>query len=236
MIKPKKAELMTWVVGGVVFLAVLAIFAFLLPSLKEVSFETGVSAACIQSLNELEQAKVRGGKLFSKLGYEKVVKCQTRYLETSAEGDELKREFADHIHHCFMLFGTRESLFDTDSGTYCIICKSIESKRNTALEGLADFLKRRSAPARSEMTYAESFGGDPTIPKEADSQLGNYQLTAGKSTAIIVTFGEKLPNGKYIVYNGDRNTGVVIHPYDQVSELGCYSFEGKAGGLELIDS
>ncbi len=165
MIMNKKASMMKYVVGVIVMVIVLIV---LLPHLSKIyaaSNQAALDAACKESLDTAQKIKIFGGKLSDKMGEEKEIKCYTEYIKTRNEGEELVREFADHLYACFKLYGKRSELFDQDTGTYCIICKSLEIERAAELNGLVDFIMTKSAPSiEGGVTYyIDAFGGPPAV-------------------------------------------------------------------------
>ena len=233
MVKGRKALAWEYIVGAVVLVVILFVLLPLFSPLEAATTSAGIDAACKQSLDSINMIRAIGGKMSDNLGYERVVKCSTEYLDTHKSGSSLTMEFADLIYGCYNIYGKSKHLFDQSTGTYCIICKSVKvTSRAESVENLIDFMKTRSAPGK-EMTYEDAIEG--SIPPAADFRFNDYELPpTGKSTAVIATFGTEGFRGHHIVYNSDTGIGFLIHPYDNLAELGCYRLEGKTTELELV--
>lgn len=237
MLKSRKALEWSVIISIIVMAIILLVILPLYSELKAASNEAALNTACIQSLDTIKKARVIGGKLSDSIGHEKVIKCTTQYPKINSEGESLARDFADYIYRCYTIYGKRDYLFDQSTGTYCIICSSIKVTSGAGkIEGLVDTLKTKGAPIKGGATYEMAFGGQDSIPKGAKAVYDSYTLpAAGKSTAVIATFGTSGFKGEHLVFISDTKIGFLLHPYDDVANLGCYSFEGATTSLHLLN-
>lgn len=231
--KHKNAGMLTKGLIMAVMILVVTIALIAIPRMiGEAAEKAGESVACEKSLEINEGLRILGGSLTDSIGSAVAINCVTEYAETSKKGEELTEEFAGHIHDCWKLYGGREKLFNQETGTYCIICKSIEVKETDRFEeGLVDFLKNKE-PIIKRGTYLARLGGESVLDAGADSRYNFYSFNTRNSTALVVTFGTIGFTGNHLLYNTRTGIGMLLHPYDRVGELGCYSFEGKTTSLQ----
>lgn len=212
----------------VVIMAVVLVIMFVFPrKIGEASEKTALGIACEQSLEINKNIKLTAGHLVDSGGEPVKIKCATEYLDTSKKGEELTREFADHIYECWKWYSRAEGLFDQDTGTYCIICKVITPYSDEGkISNLIDFMKTESVLAFKNSTYVKGLGGETMLAPGADARYNFYPFQRGEETAIIVTFGRLNFAGQHLAYDYRTGVGILVHPYRMTGMLGCYSFEG----------
>ncbi|MBN2112249.1 hypothetical protein JW707_04070 [Candidatus Woesearchaeota archaeon] len=230
----KKAQMFRWVIISVLIVVILLILIFLPKKISDTSEKTAVRMACEKSLSINNNLKVISSKLADSLGNLMTINCQTEYKtikeKNSDQDPSLQREVADDVLDCWNLYGDKRNLFNQDTGTYCIICKSLEITEEDHIDNLLSYIRAKKATATQ--TYVQAFGGEVNIPQNAGNTYDTYRFTKGSSTAVVVTFG-KLAGANYLVLHQASGIGVLLYPYDSVANLNCYSFEGRQTALEF---
>lgn len=231
MIKNKKSEMMHWIVVVIMMLVVLLVVIWIPGKIGQTSEQGAVDAACDIALDISENLRVLGGSLADKQGNEIVLPCSTDYISTDSEGEDLAREFADHIYQCYTRYSKKKSLFDTSRGNYCIICKNFEMADSGAIENLVDYLKTKRNPSGEKGTYEDHFGGERVFPETAESNYNFYSFERGDQIAVVFSFGN-VENADYLIWDSIKETGILFYDYNDVGSLNCYSFEGRTNSLE----
>ena len=231
--KNKKGMSMMGKIVSLIIMVVVIVLLIQLPAWTgEIAEESGLRLACRKSLEISHNLRMIGGSLADGFGNVMNIDCSTKYLELTGSGEELNRDVADHIYDCFSLYGDRKDLFDTSSGTFCVICKVFSFHGADNLEGLTDFMKKENSPSITRKTYVNVMGGEQAFPKEAQQMYNYYALDRDEDIALIVTFGDSGFAHQRLVFNKETNVGLLLYPYDDISDLGCYAFEGRTTSLQ----
>lgn len=230
----KKAQMFKWVIVTVLTVILIIILITLPKKIADTSEQTAIRLACEKSLEINSGLKTVSQKLADGLGNIMTVNCQTEYKKYSERNSDrepsLQREVADDLLDCWRLYGTKKGLFNQDTGTYCIICKSIEITNEDHIDNLLSYIRTKKATATQ--TYIQMFGGKDNIPQNAGNTYDTYRFTQGDSTAIVMTFGQ-VSGANYLVFDKGDKIGMLLYPYETVTSLNCYSFEGRTTALEF---
>lgn len=225
--------MMKWMIAAVMMMTILVVLLWIPKSITNAAEESAERAACKKSLETASDIKILAGSMADKLGNSVTIDCPTKYIETSSAKEELTQEVSDYLYDCWDLFSKSANLFNQRTGTYCIICKSITiNNANRFEEALVDYLKSKKAPTAKGITYIDSFGGVVNLAKGAEQKYNFYSFAQGSPTAVIVTFGTLNFKGQHLIFDDSTGIGMLLHPYNDVSSLGCYSFEGRSTSLE----
>jgi hypothetical protein len=220
------------IVGVLMVVGIIVLIPFFF-SLGETAESGAMQMACRKSLDIAEGLKIVENNLVDFSGTEVELECPTEYLSTDSTGEQLTKEFAEHMHDCWKTWGGRENLFDKSRGTYCVICKSIDVvAADRFTEGLVDYIVNQE-PIQGKGTYISKYGTGRLIDEGANEAYNFYQFGEGE-TAIVVTFGTIGFSGQHLIMNDASEIGILLHPRGRVGGLGCYSFEGRSTSLEFI--
>jgi len=217
----------------------LIVVIFVIPWLTDVRIfaeERAIDLACGRSLDFAVGLKLFEGVTVDLSGNEVVIECATDYLTVDSEGEELTLEFTEMIFDCWNTYSKATELFDQETGAYCIICKSANViGADSFTEALADYISTQE-PVKGKGTYLSKFGSGNLMPPGAANTYNFFRFPPDGDTAIIITFGASRAgsgfSGQHLILDNPKGIGLLLHPYDGVSNLGCYSFEGRTSSLE----
>ena len=228
----KKAVATKYIMVFTLMVIALIVLIYFPSKIGQSAEDSSAREACITSLSILDRLKVVGSKLAGSMGSEQVIKCATEYSETGYKDEKLTELMAEHMFDCWRLYGDKKDLFDISSRNYCVICKSVEIRSTDKIEGLVKYISDENIPTKST-TFLDYFGSKKSLASKVASTYSSFPVEKGKSTAIIITFGkDEFPTH---LIHADSGIGMLLHPYEKVTDLQCHSFEGKTTQMQLIN-